>query len=144
MITRFLTEGAITVTERQTISSGAPWESIYGYSRAVRVGNLVYVAGTTASDEQGNVIGVGDVYAQTAYALQKIGRALNAAGARFEDVVRTRTFTTDISRWEEIARAHSEIFGAIRPVSTLVEVSKLIDPAQLVEIEVDAVILEKD
>lgn len=128
------------MTERQKISSGAPWEAIYGYSRAIRVGNLVYVAGTTASDEHGNVIGVGDVYAQTAYALQKIGRALNEAGARFEDVVRTRTFITDISRWEEVAKAHAEIFGTIRPVSTLVQVSGLIDPAQLVEIEVDAVI----
>lgn len=128
------------MTERQKISSGAPWEAIYGYSRALRVGNLVYVAGTTASDEQGNVIGINDVYAQTAYALQKIGRALDAAGAGFEDVVRTRTFITDISRWQEVARAHSEIFGAIRPVSTLVQVSRLIDPAQLVEIEVDAVI----
>ncbi|MCZ2098143.1 MAG: RidA family protein [Anaerolineae bacterium] len=131
------------MTERQKISSGAPWEAVYGYSRALRVGNLVYVAGTTASDEQGNVIGAGDVYAQTAYALQKIGWALNEAGARFEDVVRTRTFITDISRWEEVAKAHSEIFGTIRPVSTLVQVSGLIDPAQLVEIEVDAVISEE-
>lgn len=130
------------MTARQKISSGAPWEAIYGYSRALRVGNLVYIAGTTASDEHGNVIGAGDVYAQTAYALQKIGRALNEAGAHFEDVVRTRTFTTDISRWEEVARAHAEIFGEIRPVSTLVQVSGLIDPAQLVEIEVDAVISE--
>jgi enamine deaminase RidA (YjgF/YER057c/UK114 family) len=133
----------INVTERRKISSGTPWESIYGYSRAIRVGKLVYVAGTTASDEQGRVIGAGDVYAQTAYALRKIGRALNEAGASFEDVVRTRTFITDISRWEEVARAHSEVFGAIRPVSTLVQVSQLIDPAQLVEIEVDAVVSEE-
>jgi len=131
------------VTERQKVSSGTPWEASYGYSRALRVGNLVYVAGTTASDEHGSVIGVGDVYAQTAYALQKIGRALVAAGASFDDVVRTRTFITDISRWEEVARAHAEIFATIRPVSTLVEISRLIDPAQLVEIEVDAVVDEK-
>ncbi len=130
------------MSERRKISSGTPWEAQVGYSRAVRVGNLVYVAGTTASDEQGNVIGVGDVYAQTAYILQKIGRALQAVGASYDDVVRTRTFTTDISRWEEFGRAHGEVFAAIRPVSTLVEVKALVDPAHLVEIEVDAVIGE--
>ena len=106
----------------------------------MRVGNLVYVSGTTASDAEGNVIGAGDVYAQAAYALQKIERALNEVGASFADVVRTRTFITDISRWEEVAKAHSAAFDAVRPVSTLVEVSRLIDPAHLVEIEVDAVI----
>lgn len=125
---------------RQKVSSGTPWEAKVGYSRAVRVGNVVYVAGTTASDEQGNVIGVGDVYAQTAYILQKIGRALEQAGASFEDVVRTRSFITDISRWQEFGLAHGEIFAEIRPVSTLVEVRGLVDPQHLIEIEVDAVI----
>ena len=126
--------------DRRNISTGTPWEKVHGYSRAVRVGNLVYVAGTTASDEQGNVIGVGNVYTQTAYALQKIAKALHEAGASLEDVVRTRIFVTDISRWQEVAQAHAEYFGAIRPVSTLVQVSQLVDPAHLVEIEVDAVI----
>jgi enamine deaminase RidA (YjgF/YER057c/UK114 family) len=128
------------VTERQKISSGTPWEGKAGYSRALRVGNLVYVAGTTASDEQGSVIGVGDVYAQTVYTIRKIERALGEAGASLSDVVRTRTFITDISRWEAFARAHGELFGAIRPVSTLVQVSALIDPDHLIEMEVDAVI----
>ena len=132
------------MSERQRVSSGTPWEAKVGYCRAVRVGNLVYVAGTTASDEQGNVIAPGDVYAQTAYALQKIGRALQEVGANFEDVVRTRSFTTDISRWQEFGQAHGEIFSAIRPVSTLVEVRQLVDPAHLIEIEVDAVISEKE
>lgn len=131
------------MTERQKVSSGTPWEAKVGYCRAIRVGNLVYVAGTTASDEAGNVIAVGDVYAQTAYVLQKIRRALEEVGASFEDVVRTRSFTTDISRWQEFGKAHGEIFSAIRPVSTLVEVRQLVDPAHLIEIEVDAVISEK-
>ncbi len=130
------------MSERQHVSTGTIWEQAYGYSRALRVGNLVYVAGTTASDADGNVIGAGDVYAQAAYALKKIEAALNEAGATFGDVVRTRTFITDIARWEEVAKAHSEAFDAVRPVSTLVEVSRLIDPAHLVEIEVDAVIGE--
>lgn len=128
------------MSERQNIASGTPWEGIYGYSRAVRVGSQVYVAGTTASDEQGNVIGIGDMYAQAVYALRKIEQALNEAGASLTDVVRTRAFVTDISRWQEVARAHSECFGSVRPVSTLVEVSRLINPDQLIEFEVDAVI----
>lgn len=128
------------MSERQHISSGTPWEGKAGYSRAIRVGSLVYVAGTTASDEQGKVIGVGDIYAQTIYTIRKIERALVEAGSSLEDVVRTRTFITDISRWEEFARAHGEVFGAIRPVSTLVEVSALIDRDHLIEMEVDAVI----
>ena len=123
---------------RQNISSGAPWESIVGYSRAVRIGNHIWVAGTTATDENSNVVGVGDVAAQTSYALKKIGRALNEAGATFADVVRTRMFVTDISQWEIIGRVHGEIFGSIRPASTMVEVAKLIDPQHLIEIEVDA------
>ncbi len=125
---------------RLNISSGTPWESIVGYSRAVRVGEHVFVSGTTASDESGAVQGVGDAYAQAAYIFRKIERALNEAGATLGDVVRVRMFVTDISRWEEIGRAHGELFGAIRPVTTMVEVSKLIDPDHLVEIEVDALI----
>ena len=124
--------------ERKNISSGASWESIVGYSRAVRIGNHVWVAGTTATDENGKVVGVGDAAAQTRYALQKIGRALEAAGVTFTDVVRTRTFVTDISQWEAIGRVHGEYFCDIRPAATMVEVSKLIDPDHLVEIEVDA------
>ena len=126
------------MVDRKNISSGAPWESIVGYSRAVRIDNHVWVAGTTATDESGNVVGKGDPAAQARYALQKIGRALEEAGASFADVVRTRTFVTDITQWEAIGRVHGEVFGAIRPVATMVEVSKLIDPAHLVEIEVDA------
>ena len=126
------------MSDRKNISSGAPWEAIVGYSRAVRIGNHVWVAGTTATDESGNVVGKGDPAAQTRYALQKIGRALEEAGASFADVVRTRTFVTDITQWEAIGRVHGEVFGAIRPAATMVEVSKLIDPAHLVEIEVDA------
>ncbi|MCY7389353.1 MAG: RidA family protein [Burkholderiales bacterium] len=126
------------MADRKNISSGAPWESIVGYSRAVRIGNHVWVAGTTATDESGNVVGAGDPAAQTRYALLKIGRALEEAGATFADIVRTRTFVTDISQWEAIGRVHGEFFGAIRPAATMVEVSKLIDLAHLVEIEVDA------
>lgn len=128
------------MAERKHVSTGTPWEAVHGYSRALRVGNLVYVSGTTASDEAGNVIGVGNVYTQTAYALQKIERALRDAGANLKDVVRTRCFVTDISQWQEVSRAHAEYFGEIRPVSTMVEVKALVDPAHLVEIEVDAVI----
>ncbi|MEP7293651.1 MAG: RidA family protein [Chloroflexota bacterium] len=127
------------MAERQNISSGTPWEGIVGYSRAVRVGSRVFVSGTTASDENGTVIG-SDVYAQTAYILQKIERALHSAGAAMTDVVRTRSFITDISQWEAFGKAHGEVFREIRPVSTLVEISRLIDPAHLIEIEVDAVI----
>ena len=126
------------MASRKNISSGAPCEAVVGYSRAVRIGNHVWVAGTTATDECGHVFGAGDPTAQTRYALQKIGRALEEAGATFADVVRTRTFVTDISQWEAIGRVHGEFFGVIRPAATMVEVSKLIDPAYLVEIEVDA------
>ena len=125
-------------TNRKNISSGAPWESIVGYSRAVRIGNHIWVSGTTATDENGKIVGVGDAAAQTRYALQKIGRALEEAGVTFADVVRTRTFVTDISQWEAIGRVHGEYFGDIRPAATMVEVSKLIEPDHLVEIEVDA------
>ena len=122
---------------RQLFSSGSPYEPIVGYSRAVRVGNVVEVAGTTAQD--GPVV-TGDAYAQTKRVLEKIGEALQAAGASFEHVVRTRLFVTDIAQWEAIGRAHGEVFGAIRPVTSMVEVKALIDPRMLVEIEVTAII----
>jgi enamine deaminase RidA (YjgF/YER057c/UK114 family) len=128
------------VSDRQNISSGAPWENVHGYSRAVRIGNHVYVSGTTASDEKGNVFGENDPYAQTVYIIEKINRALMEAGASLEDVVRTRIFVTDISRWQEVARGHSQYFQDIRPASTMVEVKKLVDDKHLVEIEVDAII----
>ena len=124
--------------KRQNISSGAPWESQVGYSRAVRIGNLVWVAGTTATDDHGEVVGPGDAAVQTRYALEKIERALREAGASMQDVVRTRLFVTDIGQWEAIGRVHGAFFGAVRPAATMLEVSRLIDPAHLVEIEVDA------
>ena len=125
---------------RLNISSGTPWEATVGYSRAVRVGEHVFVSGTTASDESGAVHGIGDPYAQAAYIFRKIERALAEAGATLGDVVRVRMFVTDISRWEEVGRAHGELFSSIRPVTTMVEVSKLISPEHMVEIEVDALI----
>jgi enamine deaminase RidA (YjgF/YER057c/UK114 family) len=129
---------------RKTFSSGSPWEPVVGYSRAVRVGAFVHVAGTTASDASGEVVGPGDPYAQAKYALEKIERALHEAGAAMRHVVRTRMFVTDITQWEEVGRAHGEIFSEIRPAATMVEVRALIDPRMLVEIEVDAVIEEED
>lgn len=126
--------------ERQRISSGTSWEKLYGYSRAVRVGDVVYVAGTTAVDDVGQIVGEGDPYAQARFIYEKIRRALGAANARLSHVVRVRTFVTDISWWTEVARAQGEVFTDIRPAATLVQVSALVDPKLLVEIEVEAVV----
>jgi len=124
---------------RQRIESGTEWEETVGYSRAVRVGRQVFVAGTTATDENGDVVD-GDAYEQTTQVLGNVERALEEAGASFDDVVRTRTYVTDADDWEAVGRAHEEAFGEVRPAATLVEVSRLVDPALCVEIEVDAVV----
>ena len=130
----------IILSNRSNYSSGTPWESIAGYSRAVRIGNIIEVAGTTAVDTEGQVVGAGDISKQTDYIFNKIRNALNDAGSKMSDVIRTRMYLTDMNDWEAVARVHGDIFSDIKPVSTLVEVSGLIDKELLIEIEVSAVV----